>query len=182
MVLIETNWVEFQVTGLKTILFLLAWYSQEVGYSIIWYFIAVLEVLIFTFQLLTCSLYSQPHIDSWGSPFGFPSLLPTLLAALVTYILFFHAWWHRPTWRPSLSTGLYVFIFLGVGLYWFLIIPITWIQLVASVLVGGAYASLTSVLLYCVLLPYVIPAIITEFKDTIFINLIGSKNTLLVPR
>lgn len=182
MPLVDSIWIEFQISSLKIVLFLLAWYSQEIGYSIIWYCLSFLEVLIFILQLLIYSGYAEYHVDSWGSPFGLPSLLVTQLIALLTYVFFYHLWWRNDSWKPTVSTVLYVCILLGLCGYWCLLVPTWWYQILISALLGIGYATLTSFIIKWLFVPFLIDLFISTFENTYFIHILGSKNTLLVNR
>jgi len=179
--LLELSWIEYQVTGTKLLLFLIAWYSQEVLFSILWYYLIILELLVYILQWLIQSNYHYDYIDSWGSPFAVPSILPTVIAALVTYVVLYHLWWHKPTWKPSPSTLFYLVLYIGLAAYWCFFISLGPVQLTASILLGGVYAGLSFVYLKYVLLDYIV-IIMEALEGTMWISLIGSKNVLLLDR
>ena len=179
--LLELAWIEYQVTGTKMLLFLIAWYSQEVIFSILWYYLTILELLVYILQWLIQSNYQYNYVDSWGSPFAVPSILPTDIAALVTYVILYHLWWHKPSWKPSPSTLFYTVLYLSLAAYWCFSISLGPIQLMISIVLGVAYAVLSFVHLKYILLDYIIE-IMRSLEGTMWLSLIGSKNVLLLER
>ena len=81
-----------------------------------------------------------------------------------------------------MSTFLYLTLFIGMGVYWYLLTPIALYQALISLGLGCLYGILTSFLIRFVLISSTLQMVMNAFEGTIFINLIGSKNTLLIHR
>lgn len=178
----DVSLVEFQMTTLTIVLFLLSWYTQEVAYALVWYFLKLLEFFIIVTQWFIITPYPNGHVDSWGSPFAAPSFFLTQLTVLLVYIFVFHLWWHRPTWKPSYNTILYTLLLVGLGAYWLLLIPFYWGHVLFSILFGIAYGLLSALFVRFVFIPLWLETILDRFQNTTWSILVGNKNTLMMDR
>lgn len=178
----DVGFIEYQMTTLTVILFLLSWYTQEVAYALVWYFLKLLEILIIVTQWLIITPYPTGHVDSWGSPFAAPSFFLTELAVVFIYILVYHIWWHRPSWKPSYNTVFYTLLLTLLGTYWLILIPFYWGHILFSLLFGIIYGLVSALFVRYVFVPLWLDAMMDHFQNTRWSIIFGNKNTLMVER
>jgi len=174
--------IEYQMTTLTVILFLLSWYTQEVAYALVWYLLKLLEILIIVGQWLIIAPFPSGHVDTWGSPFALPSFFLTELTVVIIYIIVFHIWWHRPSWKPSFTTIFYTFLLILLGGYWLFLVPFYWPHVLLSILFGVIYGVLSAFFVKYIFVALWIDTLLDHFQDTRWTMLFGSKNTLMFER
>lgn len=169
--------IEYQLTSLSFGLFLLAWFTDELLFSLVWYLLEALKILVVALQLLSFDPYGDvSYVDTFYSPFATPSTFLTVAAAFFIYSLIYLVWWHKPRRQIALRTLFYLGIYLIMCGFWIAAVPIFLYQILLSVMVGTLYAIGTAAAATWLLLPLIRSE---WYQDTFWIILMGRKNTLL---
>lgn len=128
--------------GFEFALLFLAWWSNDIAFSLSCYFLWVEEYLIVALQLLFCVPSPFFHYDVWESPFIMPSFFLTIGSTVFTWALYYYAWQRHP--RVS-HTALLHLSTLGFSLgyiSYFLHTP--WWTWTGSICIGVFYGVLTA--------------------------------------
>lgn len=170
--------LEMQLYGAEFALIFLAWWTDEIGFSVLWYFLSVLEYLIQAFQWLFLVVGVTEHVDIWGTPFVMPSYVLTMGTTVLVYGLYYYWWWWR---RPSMTATLYM-VFLAVSLvYIATVLEYVWWQWLFSLVLGLLYGLGTALWMRYDFVPTWMPLLLQriEPKDGFpWTYLFGTRNTL----